>query len=50
MRLGDQGVKIVKPDDDSLVPTNPNPGNEADIDAGDDDIEDYDELLSRKLS
>lgn len=50
MAMGDMGVKIVKPEDDSLLPTKPpNSGTEADIDAGDDgDIEDYDELLSRQ--
>lgn len=53
MRLGDQGVQIVKPDDDSLLPVRPQGGagggTDADIDAGDDDIDDYDELLSRQL-
>lgn len=47
MRMGDQGVKIVKPDDDGF-PAHPYGGSNAEVDSGDDDdIEDYDENLIR---
>lgn len=47
MRMGDQGVKIVKPGDDGF-PSNPYGGSNADVDDDDDDdIEDYDENLIR---
>lgn len=41
MRIGDKGVKIVKPEDGGGLFHKP--GTDADIDAGFDDIEDYDE-------
>ncbi|KAG4076918.1 hypothetical protein HA402_015905 [Bradysia odoriphaga] len=48
MRIGDQGVKIVKPEDGAGLPGIAN-GNDAIVDAGNDDIEDYDENLVRKV-
>lgn len=48
MRIGDQGVKIVKPEDGADLPGITNT-NDAIIDAGTDDIEDYDENLVRKV-
>lgn len=47
MRIGDQGVKIVKPEDGGDLPLKP--GNDAIIDSGNDEIEDYDENLIRKI-
>jgi len=44
MRLGNNGVKIVKPEDG---PGLPNYATDADVDAGGPDIEDYDENLVR---
>lgn len=41
MRIGDKGVKVVKPEDGSDLFHKP--GTDADIDAGYDDVEDYDE-------
>lgn len=41
MAIGDKGVKIVKPEDGGGLFHKP--GTDADIDAGFDDIEDYDE-------
>lgn len=41
MRLGDKGVKIVKPEDGGGLFHKP--GTDAEIDAGFDDIEEYDE-------
>ncbi|KAJ6644658.1 hypothetical protein Bhyg_09627, partial [Pseudolycoriella hygida] len=49
MRIGDQGVKIVKPEDGAGLPEISN-GNDAVIDSGNDEIEDYDENLIRKAS
>lgn len=40
MRIGDKGVKIVKPEDAGFLQK---PGTDADIDTGYDDVEDYDE-------
>lgn len=41
MRIGDKGVKIVRPDDPDFLQK---PGTDAEIDAGGyDDVEDYDE-------
>lgn len=47
MRIGDQGVKIVSPEDGSGI-TYP-PGVDAIVDAGNDEIEDYDENLIRSV-
>lgn len=41
MRIGDKGVKVVKPEDGSGLFHKP--GTDADIDAGYDEVEDYDE-------
>lgn len=41
MAIGDKGVKIVRPEDGGGLFVKP--GTDADIDAGFDDIEDYDE-------
>lgn len=41
MAIGDKGVKIVKPEDGGGLFHKP--GTDADVDAGFDDIEDYDE-------
>lgn len=49
MRIGDQGVKIVKPEDGGDLPIIPTYGNDSIIDSGNDDIEDYDENLIRKI-
>lgn len=49
MRLGDQGVKIVKPEDGGGLPHKPSGGVDADVDDSGDDIEDYDENLLREL-
>lgn len=49
MRIGDQGVKIVKPEDGADLPGITN-GNDAVVDSGNDDIEDYDENLLRKIA
>lgn len=50
MRIGDMGVAVVKPEDGSGLPQNPgNAGTDADIDAGDDDIDDYDENVVRQI-
>lgn len=49
LRIGDQGVKIVKPEDGGGI--HQKPGIDADIDAGgNDDIEDYDENLVRRIT
>lgn len=40
MRIGDKGVKIVRPDDPDFLQK---PGTDAEIDTGYDDVEDYDE-------
>lgn len=41
MRIGDKGVKVVRPDDPEFQQK---PGTDAEIDAGGyDDVEDYDE-------
>lgn len=48
MRIGDQGVKIVKPEDGAGLPGIAN-GNDAIVDSGNDDIEDYDENLVREI-
>lgn len=40
MRIGDKGVKIVRPDDPDFATK---PGTDAEIDTGYDDVEDYDE-------
>lgn len=41
MRIGDKGVKIVRPDDPDFLQK---PGTDAEIDSGGyDDVEDYDE-------
>lgn len=41
MRIGDKGVKIVRPEDAGFLQK---PGTDAEVDTGyDDDIEDYDE-------
>lgn len=41
MRIGDKGVKIVRPDDPDFLQK---PGTDAEVDAGGyDDVEDYDE-------
>lgn len=40
MRIGDNGVKIVKPEDAGFLQK---PGSDAEIDTGYDDVEDYDE-------
>lgn len=48
MRIGDQGVKIVKPEDGADLPGITNT-NDAIIESGNDDIEDYDENLVRKI-
>lgn len=40
MRIGDKGVKIVRPDDPDFTHK---PGTDAEIDTGYDDVEDYDE-------
>lgn len=40
MRIGDKGVKIVRPDDPDFQQK---PGTDAEIDTGYDDVEDYDE-------
>lgn len=45
MRIGDQGVKIVKPEDGADLP-GITTGNDAIIDSGNDDIEDYDENVA----
>lgn len=42
--MGDKGVKIIKPGDNSGLPTKP-PGLEAEIDEGSEDIDDYDEAV-----
>lgn len=48
LRIGDQGVKIVRPEDGGGIHK---PGVDADIDAGGgDDIEDYDENLVRHIT
>lgn len=48
--MGAQGVAMVKPDDTAnLQIPNPQGGVDAVIDAGEDDIEDYDENLVRSL-
>lgn len=44
MRFGDKGVKVVKPEDGGGFHK---PGVDADIDAGYDPIEDYDENVGR---
>lgn len=49
MRMGDEGVHIVKPEDGGGLPYKPSAGIDADVDAGTDDIEDYDENLIREL-
>lgn len=49
MRLGDEGIKVVKPEDGGGFPQKPSSGTDADIDAGDEDIEDYDENFIREL-
>lgn len=49
MRIGDQGVKIVKPEDGGDLPLRPTYGNDSIIDSGNDDIEDYDENLIRSV-
>lgn len=41
MRIGDKGVKIIRPDD--VNDLFHKPGTDADIDTGFDDVEDYDE-------
>lgn len=41
MRIGDKGVKIIRPDGNDDVFHKP--GTDAEVDAGFDDIEDYDE-------
>ncbi|XP_059614298.1 uncharacterized protein LOC132260292 [Phlebotomus argentipes] len=47
LRMGDKGVKVMKPEDDSFRPQTG--GNlEAEVDAGD-DIEDYDENVVRRF-
>lgn len=40
MRIGDKGVKIVRPEDAGFLQK---PGTDAEIDTGYDDVEDYDE-------
>ncbi|XP_038113999.1 uncharacterized protein LOC6054296 [Culex quinquefasciatus] len=44
LRMGDKGIKVLKPGEGSGL-TRP-PGLEAEIDAGTEDIDDYDEVLS----
>lgn len=49
-RMGAQGIAMVKPEDGGALPiTNPLGGVDAVVDAGEDDIEDYDENLVRSL-
>lgn len=46
MRLGAQGVKVVKPEEGGGLPSKPTvAGTDADIDAGVDDIGDYDDIV-----
>lgn len=40
MRIGDKGVKIVRPEDAGFLQK---PGTDAEVDTGYDDVEDYDE-------
>lgn len=40
MRIGDKGVKIVRPEDAGYLQK---PGTDAEVDTGYDDVEDYDE-------
>lgn len=49
-RMGAQGIAMVKPDEAGGLPiSNPHGGVDAVVDAGEDDIEDYDENLVRSL-
>lgn len=45
MRIGDQGVKIVSPEEGGGIHK---PGTDAEIDSGSDDIDDYDENVVRR--
>lgn len=47
MRIGDQGVKIVGPEDGGGLITKPE--TDAEIDAGYDPIDDYDENVARNI-
>lgn len=48
--MGAQGIAMVKPDEAGGLPiSNPHGGVDAVVDAGEDDIEDYDENLVRSL-
>ncbi|XP_055590382.1 uncharacterized protein LOC129742506, partial [Uranotaenia lowii] len=44
LRMGDKGIKILKPGEESGIQKPP--GLEAEIDAGTEDIDDYDEILA----
>lgn len=50
MRLGDQGVKLVKPEEGGGLPQRPSDGDGDNNGDDDDDDEDYDELLVRRRS
>ncbi|XP_058455174.1 uncharacterized protein LOC131432721 [Malaya genurostris] len=44
LRMGDKGIKVIKPGEDTYLSSRP-PGLEAEIDAGTDDIDDYDDAF-----
>ncbi|XP_060804669.1 uncharacterized protein LOC132902699 [Amyelois transitella] len=50
LRMGSNGIAMVKPgESDGLVVVNPQGGYDAVIDAGEDDVEDYDENVVKSL-